>query len=48
MFLEEGYSVLLPDSRGHGTSGGELVTYGLLEKRDVLLGLGALAEATGL
>jgi hypothetical protein len=36
MFLAEGYSVLLPDSRGHGRSGGEFVTYGLLEKRDVL------------
>jgi uncharacterized protein len=36
MFLAEGYSVLLPDSRGHGASGGEQVTYGLLEKYDVL------------
>ncbi|MGO9228128.1 MAG: alpha/beta hydrolase [Bryobacteraceae bacterium] len=36
MFLAEGYSVLLPDSRGHGRSGGEFVTYGLLEKRDVV------------
>ena len=36
MFLNQGYSVLLPDSRGHGTSGGELVTYGLLEKYDVV------------
>ncbi len=36
MFLEAGYSVLLPDSRAHGESGGELVTYGLLEKYDVL------------
>jgi dipeptidyl aminopeptidase/acylaminoacyl peptidase len=36
MLLSGGYSVLLPDSRGHGQSGGEFVTYGLLEKRDVL------------
>ena len=36
MFLERGYSVLLPDSRAHGASGGEFVTYGLLEKYDVL------------
>ena len=36
MFLENGYSVLLPDSRGHGASGGQFVTYGLLEKYDVL------------
>ncbi len=36
LFLDQGYSVLLPDSRGHGTSGGTLVTYGLWEKYDVL------------
>ncbi len=36
MFLNEGYSVLLPDSRAHGASGGEFVTYGLLEKYDVI------------
>jgi alpha-beta hydrolase superfamily lysophospholipase len=27
MFLNEGYAVLLPDSRAHGASGGQLVTY---------------------
>jgi len=36
MFLAHGYEVLLPDSRAHGASGGKLVTYGLLEKYDVL------------
>ncbi len=36
LFLNQGYSVLLPDSRAHGQSGGEYVTYGLLEKYDVL------------
>jgi dipeptidyl aminopeptidase/acylaminoacyl peptidase len=36
MFLSEGYSVLLPDSRAHGASEGRFVTYGLLEKYDVL------------
>jgi alpha-beta hydrolase superfamily lysophospholipase len=35
MFLDRGYTVLLPDSRGHGESGGELVTYGLRERDDV-------------
>ena len=36
MFLGQGYSVLMPDSRAHGESGGEMVTYGLLEKYDVI------------
>jgi uncharacterized protein len=35
MFLAHGYKVLVPDSRGHGESGGTLVTYGLLETDDV-------------
>jgi fermentation-respiration switch protein FrsA (DUF1100 family) len=35
MFLNEGYTVLAPDSRAHGASGGQFVTYGLLEKYDV-------------
>jgi fermentation-respiration switch protein FrsA (DUF1100 family) len=36
MFLTQGYAVLLPDSRAHGASGGQFVTYGLLEKYDVI------------
>ena len=36
MFLNEGYAVLLPDSRAHGASEGQFVTYGLLEKYDVI------------
>jgi len=36
MFLSSGYAVLAPDSRAHGESGGEFVTYGLLEKNDVV------------
>ena len=34
-FLANGYSVLLPDSREHGISGGKLATYGILERDDV-------------
>lgn len=34
-FLVHGYSVLLPDSRAHGESGGKLATYGVLEANDV-------------
>jgi uncharacterized protein len=35
LFLERGYSVLLPDSREHGVSGGAVATYGILERDDV-------------
>src|SRR5271170_7145149 len=35
IFLRAGYAVLLPDSRGSGESGGNVVTYGLLEAEDV-------------
>ena len=33
--LRAGYTVLLPDSRGHGASGGEIITYGIREAGDV-------------
>jgi len=36
MFLEANYAVLAPDSRAHGESGGSMLTYGLLEKYDVI------------
>ena len=35
MLLREGYSVLLPDARAHGESGGTIATYGVLEADDV-------------
>lgn len=31
-----GYTVLLPDIRGHGTSGGDVVTFGVAEKDDAI------------
>lgn len=34
-FLAHGYRVLLPDSRAHGESGGDLATYGLRESDDI-------------
>lgn len=35
MLLRRGYMVLAPDSRAHGTSGGAIVTFGILERDDV-------------
>jgi len=35
MFLNQGYSVLMPDSRAHGESGGAIATYGIRERYDV-------------
>jgi pimeloyl-ACP methyl ester carboxylesterase len=35
IFLQQGYAVLLPDSREHGQSGGQIATYGILERDDV-------------
>jgi len=34
-FLQHGHSVLLPDARAHGASGGALATYGLREAADI-------------
>jgi pimeloyl-ACP methyl ester carboxylesterase len=33
--LAHGFTVLLPDARAHGISGGALATYGLLERNDI-------------
>ena len=35
IFVGKGYDVLLPDSRGHGESGGRVATFGLLERDDI-------------
>lgn len=35
LLLSHGFSVLLPDSRAHGTSGGDVATFGLLESDDI-------------
>jgi len=35
LLLAHGFSVLLPDARAQGLSGGSLVTYGLLERNDI-------------
>lgn len=35
LLLAHGFRVLLPDARAHGSSGGQLATYGLLEGNDI-------------
>jgi len=35
LLLRHGFSVLLPDARAHGSSGGLVATYGLLERDDI-------------
>ena len=35
MFLNRGYSVLMADARAHGSSGGDLASYGLVEATDI-------------
>ncbi len=35
LLVTHGYSVLLPDARAHGSSGGDLATFGLLERADI-------------
>jgi alpha-beta hydrolase superfamily lysophospholipase len=35
LFLSRGFSVLMPDARAQGTSGGNLATFGLLESADI-------------
>ncbi|MGD0547712.1 MAG: alpha/beta fold hydrolase, partial [Terracidiphilus sp.] len=35
MLLRHGYALLLPDARAHGSSGGELATYGVKEAEDI-------------
>lgn len=45
IFLAHGYSVLMPDARNHGSSGGTLTTYGLLERDDIHQWVQWLAQA---
>jgi len=35
LLAAHGYTILLPDARAHGISGGNLATYGLLERNDI-------------
>ncbi len=35
LLLSRAFSVLMPDARAHGTSGGDLATFGLLESEDI-------------
>jgi len=45
MLLRHGYTVLLPDARGQGMSGGDVVTYGVREADDIRRWFDWLVEA---
>ena len=45
LLLRHGYSVLLPDARAHGVSGGDLATYGVKEAGDVRLWYDSVAQS---
>jgi fermentation-respiration switch protein FrsA (DUF1100 family) len=47
LLLAHGFTVLLPDARAHGASGGALATYGLLERNDIRHWVVFLLERTG-
>jgi alpha-beta hydrolase superfamily lysophospholipase len=47
LLLKHGYAALVPDNRGHGSSGGEEVTYGLRERDDVRRWVGYAAGEPG-
>ena len=47
LLLAHGFTVLLPDARAHGLSGGPLATYGLLERDDIHRWADYLASQTG-
>lgn len=44
LFLRHGYSVLLPDARAHGDSGGSIATYGVKETGDLVRWYGWLEQ----
>jgi dipeptidyl aminopeptidase/acylaminoacyl peptidase len=47
LLLSQGFSVLMPDARGHGQSDGNLVTFGLLETDDIRRWLDWLQQKNG-
>lgn len=47
LLLAHGFTVLLPDARAHGLSGGTLATYGLIERQDIRQWTELLREETG-
>jgi hypothetical protein len=45
--VDLGYNVLMPDLRGHGSSGGRYMTFGFLEKDDLTNSIAAVQERWG-
>ncbi|MFD1429547.1 alpha/beta hydrolase [Lacticaseibacillus mingshuiensis] len=47
LFYDMGFSVLMPDDRGHGVSDGDYISFGWLDRRDYLDWLHRMVEALG-
>lgn len=47
LFLDAGYNLLLPEMRGNGPSGGNALTFGVLESDDAILWLNKMVELYG-
>jgi alpha-beta hydrolase superfamily lysophospholipase len=44
LLLNHGYSALMPDAHAHGNSGGDIATYGLIERDDIRRWFGWLIQ----
>lgn len=47
LFHELGYNVLIPDNRAHGDSGGKMIGYGWLDRRDYIKWLNQIITKNG-
>ena len=46
-YLKKGYAMLLPDARAHGTSEGEYIGFGCLDRKDALMWINWVVQELG-